>query len=169
MADFYVKNPLNPFKAARFGLTYQQVVDKNSKDGEHIWVIEISTSELGMAGEKLSPVYINEFNVNNLNSIIEEAVSALASKINWGVLLPDNDPPFIFSCLPASYLTNIHTRVSIRLKDLHPSYGIDFDNLQLLINGIDVSDEVKINGDIYDCLVEWAPKITIYEQEQVEL
>jgi hypothetical protein len=47
--------------------------------------------------------------------------------------------------------------------DLNPSAGIDLNSIKVLINEIDVSSELLINGDEYGCVVEWRPKIRVFD------
>jgi hypothetical protein len=57
MAEFIVRNSMNPHKAVKFGVTYRQLVDKNSQDGELMWVLEVATDEPDATTSGVIPPY----------------------------------------------------------------------------------------------------------------
>ena len=59
MAQFLIRNSLNPNKVVKLGITFKKVTDKNRYDGEPIWVVEVGTSEPHKNGGLISPVLIN--------------------------------------------------------------------------------------------------------------
>jgi len=165
MATFFVRHSMNPSKAVTFGITYKQLIDKNSSDGELIWLLEIATDELDKdTNGIIPPRFINLINFEDMDEVIEDAISELAKRIDWGELASDTRAPFVDSVIPSAYTARIHDNVIFRVKDLQPSVGIDINSIQMLINDVDVSSDLRISGDEFEYQIEWRPPSRIYTQ-----
>lgn len=165
MAYFIVRNSMNPNKAVTFGITYRQIIDKSSQDGEAIWVVEIATDEPHVTTSgTIPPYFITITDSIDLDSEIEKGVVYLSNQINWQPLILDTRPPFVTEITPANYEASIRSNVIVKITDIHPSAGIDIDSIKLLINEIDVTDELIYRGDEFEYEIEWRPPRRIYEQ-----
>jgi hypothetical protein len=163
MAQFLVRNPLNPSKAISCGITYRQLVDYNTRDGELIWVVEIATDETTVSGLAITPQIIYLTNFDTLDEEIEKAVAKISSQINWEPLLPDTREPIVEEVSPTEYNVSIYENVKFKLIDLQPSAGIDLNNIKMFINDIDVSNDLLITGDEYECSIEWRPPVRVFD------
>lgn len=164
MAYFQVRNSLNPSKVIVCGITYTQVVPKGN-EGEAIWVIEIATDEPHVTTSGvISPYYINVTDELDLDLEIEKAIAAISKQVDWSPLATDTRPPFVTSVAPAAYIQRMQENVFITIKDLHPSLGIDIDSIQMFVNSIEVTDDLRISGDEFEYEVEWRPPTRVYEQ-----
>jgi hypothetical protein len=163
MAQFLVRNPLNPSKAVSLGITYRQLIDVNTKDGELIWVIELATDETTVSGLAIPHEFIYATSFDKIDDEIEKAVAKISSQINWEPLLEDTREPIVDDVYPSTYIASIYDSVRLKLIDLQPSAGIDFSSIKMIINDIDVSDDLIITGDEYDCQVEWRPAIRVFD------
>jgi hypothetical protein len=163
MAQFLVRNPLNPSKAISLGITYRQLIDVNTKDGELIWVIELATDETTVSGLAIPHEFIYTTSFDKIDDEIEKAVAKISSQINWEPLLEDTREPIVEDVYPSTYIASIYDSVRLKLIDLQPSAGIDFSSIRMIINDIDVSTDLIITGDEYDCQVEWRPAIRVFD------
>ena len=165
MAEFIVRNSMNPHKAVKFGITYRQLVDKNKHDGELMWILEVATDEPDATTSGVIPPYfVNLVDLEDMDEEIEKAVVVLSEKIDWTPLHDDVRPPFVDSIYPNTYIAKIHSNVRVGIKDLHPSAGIDLNNIQMFINGIEVTSDLRFTGDEFDCEIEWRTPTRVYSQ-----
>jgi len=164
MAQFLIRNSLNPQKVVSCGITFEQITPRNY-EGEPIWVIELATDEPHKDGGSISPVYINLTSLNNLDEEIEKAVEIISEKIDWTPLEEDLRPPFVESCSPSEYEVDIESRIEIVLKDILPAAGIDISSINMTINDFDVTNELVITGDPYEYTLKWNPFIRVYSEE----
>ena len=164
MAYFQVRNSLNPSKVIVCGITYKQVVPKNN-EGEAIWVIEIATDEPHITTSGTIPsYYIDVTDELDLDLEVEKAVAAISKQVDWEPLATDTRAPFVNSVHPDTYIQKMQENVKIGIIDLHPSYGIDIDSIEMTVNGIDVTDDLRISGDEFEYEVEWRPPSRVYSQ-----
>jgi len=165
MAEFIVRNSMNPHKAVKFGITYRQLVDKNKDDGELMWVLEVATDEPDATTSGVIPPYfVTLVDLDDMDEEIEKAVVAISEKIDWLPLHEDVRPPFVDSVYPDTYIAKIHSNVKINIKDLHPSAGIDINSIRMFINDIEVTPDLLFTGDEFDYKVEWRPPTRVYAQ-----
>jgi hypothetical protein len=165
VAYFLVRNSLNPAKAVTFGITYKQVVDKSTQDGELKWVIEIATDEPHAVTSGTIPSYfINTTNLGDLDDEIEKGIAYLSSQIDWQPLVNDNVSPYVIASEPTEYEVGIGQNVMVNIVDLQPSTGINRGSINMTINGIDVTNDLEIFGDEFDYEIRWRPPSRIYEQ-----
>lgn len=164
MAYFQVRNSLNPSKVIVCGITYRQVVPKGN-EGEAIWVIEVATDEPHITTSgTIPPYFINVTNELDLDLEIEKAIAEISKQVDWEPLAADTRPPFVTAVHPSDYTQGMQENVKVTITDLHPSYGIDIDSIEMIVNGIDVSDDLRINGDEYEYEVEWRTPARVYTQ-----
>lgn len=164
MAYFQVRNSLNPSKVIVCGVTYKQVVPKGN-EGEAIWVIEVATEEPHITTSgTIPPYHINLSEELDLDLEMEKAIAYISRQVNWEPLSTDDRPPFITSVQPDTYLQRIQQNVIVHVTDLHPSYGIDIDSIEMTVNGLDVTNDLRITGDEYEYIVEWRPPARVHEQ-----
>jgi len=164
VAYFQVRNSLNPSKVIVCGITYKQVVPTNN-EGEAIWVIEVATDEPHVTTSgTIPPYFINVTDELDLDLEIEKAVAEISKQVDWEPLAADTRPPFVNSVQPDTYIVPIHENVMVGIIDLHPSYGIDINSIEMIVNDIDVTNDLRITGDEFEYQVEWRPPARIYEQ-----
>lgn len=166
MAQFIVRNSLNPSKAVRFGVTFEQVVPK-SREGEPIWIVEVATAEPHKDGGAIPPEFINLVSLDNLDAEMEKAVETISAQIDWTPLDEDLRPPFVLSCYPTEYEVSIESFIEIVLKDNLPAAGIDISSINMVITtegeDHDVTPELDITGDPYLYTIKWVPGVRVYD------
>lgn len=156
MADFLVRNSLNPSKVVLCGITYRQVVPKGN-EGEAIWVVEIATEEPDINGDSIAPEILNLTNLSYLEEEITAAVERISAKIDWSPFITDIWAPYVESIFPADYEVALETSVEILLKERLPAAGIDIDSISITVNDFDVTSESEITGDPYEYKIKWSP------------
>ena len=167
MAQFLIRNSLNPYKVVKCGITFEQIIPKNV-EGEPIWVIELATDEPHKNGGEIPPEFINLVNLDTLDEEIQKVVEAISAQIDWTPLEDDLRAPFVESCYPFTYEVDIEDYVEIVLKDLLPSAGIDIDSINMTITTdgmeFDVTNELKITGDPFEYKIYWKPFKRVYDE-----
>lgn len=164
MAYFQVRNSLNPSKVIVCGITYKQIVPKGN-EGEAIWVIEVATDEPHITTSgTIPPYHITVSDELDLDLEIEKAVADISRQVDWEPLADDTRPPFVTDVNPDTYITPIQENVFVTITDLHPSQGIDIDSIEMIVNDIDVTSDLRITGDEFEYQVEWRPPSRVYEQ-----
>jgi hypothetical protein len=156
MAEFFVRNSLNPYKTVKLGATFRQMALKDN-DGELFWLVEVKTNEPDVNGNTIPPEYIHLTSLDNLDQEIQEIASVISSKIDWSPFVEDTRPPYITAISPSEYLVDIDETVIATIKESLPSAGIDADSITMTVNGIDVTAEIRITGDPYEYTVKWDP------------
>lgn len=163
MADFIVRNSLNPYKSVRFSITLQQQVLKNS-EGEPIWAVEINTLEPDINGNQFKSKFIHLRTLENLDKEIEKVVSELCGQIDWSPLLTDRRAPYVDSYTPEEIFgVGIDSSVKIVIKESIPATGIDINSISVTFDGADITDEITITGDPYEYTLKWKPSTIVYE------
>lgn len=165
MAEYLLRNTLNPNKVIKCTITFRQIVNKG-EDGEPVWLIEIGTIEPHKDGGKIPPIFIHYTSSSNLDAAIKKATESIAEQVNWESLVLDLRPPFVIYSYPEVNRANsvgIHTNVIIDIQDILPAAGIDPDSIEVIINDINVSDEISLEGDPYQYRIRWDPKVRVYD------
>ena len=162
MAEYLIRNSLNPNKVIKCAITFRQVVDKYSK-GEPIWLIEVATAELDKNGDKIPSEFIHVLSHSDLDRAIEEVTKKIAAKIDWDPIISDKRAPIatIVSPVNNNVAVSIDEDIVIDIEDLLPTSGIDLSSVEVIVNGIDVTEEVKTIGDPFSCRIIWSPRIRI--------
>ena len=164
MAQFLIRNSLNPQKVIKCGITFEQITPK-SYEGEGLWVVELATDELHKNGGNIPPEFINLTNLDNLDEEMEKAVEIISERIDWTLLEIDVRSPFVESCYPSDYEIDIESNIEIIIKDLLPAAGIDISSIVMTVNGFDVTSESEISGDPYEYTLKWKPFMRVYNIE----
>lgn len=162
MAEFIVRNSLNPYKVVKFGITTRQVVPKEN-EGEPLWVVEVATDEPTISGSVIPSIYINLSTLDNLDLEVQNAVAILSDQINWAPLIADTTPPFIASISPENDVVGIESKIEATIVDTLPSAGIDESSIKMTVNGFDVTSELEITGTAYSYKVKWMPYLRSYQ------
>lgn len=167
MAQFIIRNSLNPSKVVRLGATFEQLVVKGS-EGDHLWLVEVATDEPHKNGGEIPPEFINLTSLDNLDEEMQKVIEIISNKIDWTPLEEDIRPPIVESCHPSDYTTSIETNIAIVLKDLLPATGIDVDSIEMIITTDDkdfnVTSELEITGDPYEYIIGWKPFMRVYDE-----
>jgi len=163
MAQFLIRNSLNPQKVVKCGITFEQVTPKNL-EGEPIWVVELATDEPHKNGGSIRPEFINLITLDNLDLEIKKTVEVISNQIDWTPLEEDVRAPLVYSVYPTTYEVNMDTFVEIVIKDLLPAAGIDIDSIEMTINDFDVTSELVVTGDPYEYKLKWNPTIRVYAE-----
>lgn len=163
MAHFFVRNSLNTEKSVKIDLSFARYVDGPAVDGDLKWVLEIGTTHPSISGTRIRPVIVNNVeNYKNVDAVIAEAVSIIASQIDWDPLVADTEAPFVGSVLPEiNAQVPIESNVYIDIKDNYPSSGLDLSEMVVTINNgvidFDITDECTVTGDPFHYTVHWKP------------
>jgi hypothetical protein len=167
MADIYVINSLNYSKAVKFNIGLRRIIPKD-RDGDFLWILEVGTTESGIDGRDHLAVKVNEINVDNVDDVLENAVSNLCNYIDWRPLLRDIKKPVVENVYPEGEDVSIASNVVIDMKDHLPSAGMDLSNMKVSINSgvfdFDITSEVEVSGDPYEYTLEWRPRIREYKR-----
>ena len=165
MANFFVQNSLNSEKAVQFNITLRYFVTAQSH-GDHKWVLEIGTTYSGADGNPISAKKVLPISVDSFDEVIESSVASMCSGIDWSPFAEDKRAPYVYEALPVASGVSIGANVSIVLRDLLPSAGIDLSAAKIILNNsmvdFDITDEVQIEGDPYDFVLRWAPPMRVY-------
>lgn len=164
MAEYIIRNNLNPAKVVKCTITFRQLINKG-EEGEPIWVVEIGTMEPHKAGGKIKPIFIHYTDAVNLDTAVKEATEAISAQVKWSPLIDDHRPPFVINFTPSEDIVSIDSIVNASIKDIYPSTGIDLNSITMTVNGVDVTGELFINGDPFYYNVTWQPKFRVYEYE----
>lgn len=162
MAEYLLRNSLNPGKVVSCTISFRQIVNKG-EEGEPVWLVEIVTLEPHKDGGTIPPEYIHYTDSDNLDEAIREATANIADKIDWSPTIEDVRPPFVKSYQPRPNIVDIYSNVVVDIEDLLPSAGIDIDTVEISVNGMDVTNELQIDGDPYAYRVIWSPKIRVLD------
>ena len=161
MTEFYVNNSLNITKSVKFNITLRYFVIKG-EEGEHVWTLEIGTTHSGISGDPISAKRIPHIAAEDLDEIIEDALSDLCSQIYWSPFVSDMDAPYVDDLYPEDgSIVPIGSSVLIKVKELLPAAGIDLADIKVTLNNsmvdFDITNEVDIAGDPYDYDIRWSP------------
>jgi len=164
MSELFVRHSLNSKKAIKIFVSFRYFVSKSSS-GDHIWTLELGTSELDLNGKKINPVRINDINVEFLDDLLGESIALIAAQIDWSPLEEDKEYPILTSILPSGDNVSIGSNIVIKINDELPTSGIDLSELNILLDigdtKFDITSEFKIIGDPYEYILEWAPKLRV--------
>lgn len=164
MANFIVRNSLNPYKIVKIGITFSYVTPKNN-EGDPIWVIELATKEKDLNGNSIPPEYISVVSLENIDAEIERATAIISNKIDWGTLLDDGRAPLVDSHTPnnGDDGVSIFQDVIVNLKEVFPAAGIDSSSIKISINDFDVTSELNISGNPFEYKVTWKPPGKVFD------
>lgn len=172
MAHIYVKNSLSNLKAAKISINIPSFVSVSS-EGEPKWFLEIATTYLTASGTMIRPVYVDRtLPFEEVDAAIADAISKIASQIDWNPLVPDDSAPYINEYKPVGSAVSIASNVDIAVKEDTPSAGIDLSETEILLStgevDLDITDECRIEGTPFNYSIHWEPperKYRHYEEE----
>lgn len=158
MAEYIIRNSLNPDKVVKCSITFRKLTNKDAR-AEPIWLVHIVTDEPHKEGGDITPVFIHLATSDNLDLEINRATEKIAAQIDWGVLKKDLRPPLVSIIEPANDLENVdvESNVIFDIEDLLPATGIDMSSIKVSVNGTDVTETLDISGDPYKYRVVWKP------------
>jgi len=162
MAEYLLRNSLNVNKVVKCTITFRQMVNKGDS-GEPVWLVEIGTTEPHKDGGNISPIFIHYTSDINLDEAVKEATEQLALQVDWEPTDEDIRPPFVVYSSPIENVVSIYSNVVVDIKDIFPAAGIDPDSIEVIVNDMDVTNEIQLNGDPYEYRVIWDPKIRVLE------
>ncbi len=144
--------------------------DTKDPEGEGIWVLTVSTSELDSNGEKIGIEVVNVLDpsLDTVHDEIQAAMGRIGEQIDWGTLLVDNVAPQLKSLEPPIQQTenvSIVSDVVARIIDPLPAAGLDLSTLNMSINGLPVisggvatpSHDIELRGNVFDTTVIFRP------------
>lgn len=164
MAEYILRNSLNPDKVVKCSITFRKLTNKDQR-AEPIWLVQIATDEPHENGGDIAPVFIHLATLDNLGLEIDRATEKIAVQIDWGVLREDFRPPIVSTIEPSNDMNNVDIMSDIvfDIEDLLPAAGIDIDSIKILVNGMDVTNEIDITGDPYKYRVIWKPFKRVFD------
>jgi hypothetical protein len=165
MAQYLLRNSLNPGKVVACSVTFRQMVNKG-EEGEPVWLVEVVTVEPHKDGiGAIPPVYEHYTSDLNLDRVIQTATAKVAEQVDWSPLTEDLRPPFVYYSEPASSVAEMHENVLVDIKDILPAAGIDHNSIEVVINDIDVTGDIELLGDPYEYRIMWSPPLRVYDYE----
>lgn len=164
MAEYILRNSLNPDKVVKCSITFRKITNKN-EEGEPVWLIQIATTELHKDGGNIPSVFIHTVSLNNIDEEINQATEKIADQVDWGVLKQDTRAPIVDIIAPLGDVENIdiNSDIVFDIEDLLPAAGVDIDSIEVLVNGMDVTNELEITGDPYKYNVIWKPFKRVFD------
>ncbi len=143
--------------------------DTKDPEGERIWILTVSTSELDSSGDKIGIEVVNVLSLDTVHDEIEAAMGRIGEQIDWGTLLVDNVAPQLKSLEPSITQTEnvpITSNVIARIIDPLPAAGLDLSTLNMSINGLPVisggaavsPNDIELRGTVFDTTVIFRPK-----------
>jgi hypothetical protein len=163
MADFFIRNSMNPHKVVRAGMTLTQYVDYSRHDGEPIWLLAVGTTEPDKHGNTIPEAYTNLITLDKLSDEVDKLVQKISEQIDWTPFEQDATPPYVDSVYPVEYVAKINEPVEFVIKEHLPSEGINVSSIKLVANGIDITNEVEIKGNPQEYHLKWRPKTIVYD------
>jgi hypothetical protein len=166
MAYIILKNSLTEYKAARVNVNIPKFTDVNTDDGDPVFTIEVGTTVTSVSGTKIKPTYKTDIGDHkNIDSLIEDSISIIANKVDWGILYDDNKAPFVESASPIGSDVEISSNIKLEITDEKPASGIDMSEAKVYLNNgyvdFDITDECFISGNPFKYNIKWAPKKVI--------
>jgi hypothetical protein len=167
MAEFWVRHSLNLTKIAKFNITLRYVAEKSER-GEHVWVLEIGTLTPDTNGDFIYAKKVHLMSANNLDEVIEDAVSELCARMDWSPFVEDKYAPNISNVVPTESGVSIANDIRFTLADELPSAGIDLSSVKVFLNNsmteFNITSEVQVTGDPYQYEFKWSPGIRVYSR-----
>ena len=159
MAEYILRNSLNPDKVVKCSITFRKLTNKDER-AEPVWLVHIATNEPHKNGGDITPSFIHLASLKNLGLEIDRATEKIATQVDWGTLKEDTRPPVVSLVEPVEngmVNVGIMSNVIFDIEDILPAAGIDIDSIKVSVNGVDVTNELDITGDPYEYRVTWKP------------
>lgn len=131
----------------------------HSPDGELVFVITFETGALDKNGQRIQTVIIENVERNSIKREIQRGITLIGDQIDWKNLEDDTNAPKIdyISPEPNSTDVSIDSHVVLKIRDSFPTSGIDPDSIKLKINGIDITDQLRLSGGDSEYFIRWIP------------
>jgi hypothetical protein len=132
-----------------------------NQDGELIFLLTFETGAIDVNGNRIDTVVIDGVTQESIKKEIQKGVTIIGDQIDWENLQEDTTAPKIeeISPEPDSEAVDINSHVVLKVKDSFPTTGIDPESIKLLVNNVDVTDDLKIDGADTEYYVRWIPTI----------
>jgi len=191
MVVFYLRNSLIPdgkivpvtvalnlvsVKGTKTTVTGTGFPNLADPEGDGIWLLTLSTTELDSAGEVIDDEIINVVSKDTVHDEIEAALGRIGSQVVWGTTLPDNRPPRLVELTPPLTQTtnvSIFTDIIARIEDPLPAAGIDLSTLNMSLtflgeefpivtSGVaEPGEDVEFRGNVFDLTIVHRPKVIL--------
>jgi len=150
-------------------VTGTEFPDVQDPEGEEIWILTVSTSELDGDGNNIPIEAVNVLSLDTVHDEIQAAMGRIGQQIDWGTLRADDIAPQLKSLEPPITQTTdvpIMSNVVARIIDPLPAAGLDLTTLNMNINGLPVvsggaavsPNNVEFTGTAFDQTVIFKPK-----------
>jgi len=145
-------------------------------EGESIWLLTLSTTELDTAGDPIGTEIINLVSKDTVHDEIEAALGRIGSQVDWGTPLPDTQPPRLIELTPPLEQTtgvSIFSSIIARIQDPLPAAGIDLSTLNMSLTFLDTEfpiltsgiaepgEDVELRGNVFDLTIVHRPKVIL--------
>jgi len=143
-------------------LNIEHLDDVSSNDGEVIYVLKFTTAGIDKdTGLEIGTTILKDVSQENIKQEIQNGLAAIGKRIDWDNLSNDEDAPRIveISPKPSTQDVSIQSLVKLRLLDYFPTEGINPATIKLKVNGVDVTPELRVKGDLNEYYVSWLPKV----------
>jgi len=145
--------------------------DTKDPEGEGIWVLTVSTTELDSDGVRIGIEVVNVLDPSSdtVHDEIQAAMGRIGEQVVWGALQEDTVAPQLQSLEPPIQQTEdvpIMSNVIARLIDPLPAAGMDLTTLNMSINGLPVvsggaavsPNNVDFRGTAFDQTIIFKPQ-----------
>lgn len=154
---FNSKNPNGKRVPVTIIIEHSDIVSTN--DGELLYLLSLHTGIIGTNGKQIDPVYVNGITESLLLEEINKGLVTIGSKVDWGALELDTHAPIIIELSPKNNetSTSIDSHINITMKDPFPASFIDANTIKLKVNGIDVTNELRLKQNGMEIFLTWIP------------
>ena len=150
--------------------------DLADPEGEGIWLLTLSTTELDSVGNRIDDEIINIVSKDTVHEEIEAALGRIGIQIDWGTPLPDIQPPRLVELIPPLDQTtnvSIFSTITARIEDPLPAAGIDLSTLNMSLtflgtefpivtSGVaEPGEDVEFRGNVFDLTTIYRPKVIL--------
>lgn len=173
MAHILLKNSLNNSIAAKVNLSFVRHYDVNSSNGDPVWLLEVATTYPSASGNAIIPTYVSKVtSLEDMDVSIQEALSSIASQIEWTPLIEDTSAPYVEKYGPIGNSVSIASNISLDLCEDLPTSGIDLSEMQVILdNGVvefDITEECLVTGVPFDYNIRWEPPSRLHKRYEEE-
>jgi hypothetical protein len=134
---------------------------RGTQDGEVIFLITLETGAKDKEGNRIDTIVVNGVTKDDVKQEIQKALAIIAAQIDWGELEDDTKAPKIDNIHPKPTQTDVklYSHVYLKIRDSFPTSAIDPDSIKMRVNGIEVTDDLRIVGADTEYNVRWIPKV----------
>lgn len=134
---------------------------KSNNDGELIFILTFDTGAIDLNGAVIETVVIDGVSKKSIKREIQKGVTLIGNQIDWEDLQEDVAAPRIenISPEPGEKDVSIESHIILKLKDNFPTTGIDPNSINLKVNDIDITSDLRIKGADTEYYIRWIPTI----------